>query len=366
MNNDHSNTDLLIIAGHFHLPGKILNIRETGEGHINDTFLVETDAQQTFILQRINHRIFSNVHGLMDNIDRVCRHINEMGQSPSTKGKLIAPQIIEDLSGRLFHVDKNGNFWRCMTYIHHQPPKEIDVNIALEGGKAIGRFQKVLSTLPGERLHETIPNFHNLNLRLKALHEAIQNDPAGRLGEVLHLTEAIQKREEEMLQLHRLESEGKVPVRVAHNDTKINNVLFDNQGKAIALIDLDTVMNGSVLYDFGDAIRTLCNTAREDESRLALVRFRFDLFEAFASGYLKETKEMLEPIELEYLAFSCKLLTYIMAVRFLTDYLNGDVYFKTRSPMHNMHRASNQLRLLEGIEYDYPAMQQAIGRLANR
>lgn len=364
MNNDHSNTDLLIIAGHFHLPGKILNIRETGQGHINDTFLMETDAGQTFILQRINHRIFSNVHGLMDNIGRVCRHINEMGQSPSTKGKLIAPQIKEDLSGRLFHVDKYGNFWRCMTYIHHQPPKEIDINIALEGGKAIGRFQKILSTLPGDRLHETIPNFHNLDLRLKALHEAIQKDVAGRLGEVLHMTDAIQRREEEMLQLHQLESEGKIPNRVAHNDTKINNVLFDDQDRAIALIDLDTVMCGSVLYDFGDAIRTLCNSTQEDESRLSLVRFRFDFFEAFAAGYLRETKEMLEPVEIEYLAFSCKLLTFIMAVRFLTDFLNGDVYFKTRSPMHNMHRASNQLRLLEGIEYDYPAMQQAIGRLA--
>ncbi|MCE1201771.1 MAG: aminoglycoside phosphotransferase family protein [Bacteroidia bacterium] len=366
MNNDHSNTDLLIIVGHFHLPGKILNIRETGEGHINDTFLVETDAGQSFILQRINHRIFCNVHGLMDNIDRVCSHINLFAKLHPEGQQLIAPQIVAESSGALFHSDENGNFWRCMTYIHHQPPKEIDVNIALEGGKAIGRFQKILSTLPGERLHETIPNFHNLNLRLEALHEAIQKDVAGRLGEVLHLTDAIQKREEEMLQLHRLESEGKIPVRVVHNDTKLNNVLFDNQGKAIALIDMDTVMNGSVLYDFGDAIRTLCNTTYEDESRLALVRFRFDLFEAFAAGYLLETKEILEPIEIEYLAFSCKLLTYIMAVRFLTDYLNGDVYFKTRSPMHNMHRASNQLRLLEGIEHDYPAMQQAIGRLANR
>jgi hypothetical protein len=148
MYNDHFNSDFFIIAGHFHLPGKILNIRETGEGHINDTFLLQTDTGKDFILQRINHRIFPNVPGLMDNIGRVCRHINEMSQRTSAKGKLIAPLIIEDLSGRLFHVDKDGNFWRCMTYIHHQPPKEIDVNIASEGGKYFLHCQATDYTKP--------------------------------------------------------------------------------------------------------------------------------------------------------------------------------------------------------------------------
>lgn len=230
----------------------------------------------------------------------------------------------------------------------------------MEGGKAIGMFQTILSTLPGNQLYETIPDFHNLKMRLKALYKAVEENNSGRLKQVEKEVDFIFAREDELLRIHKLEFNGLIPIRVTHNDTKFNNILFDKGRSAVAIVDLDTVMNGSVLYDFGDAIRTLCNTAVEDESDLTKVNFNKKLFEAFVNGYLSITSATLKHVEVDLLAFSCKLLTYIMAVRFLTDFLNGDVYFKVKSQIHNYQRAANQLKFLECIEKDFKWMEKVV------
>lgn len=354
------------VVRNFAIEGNVLSFEKLGEGHINDTFLITSDSGIRYVLQRINHQIFKNVPALMHNISRVCEHINQAGRQFATDKTLVVPEIIPTLNGLPFFSDTYGNCWRCMSYIPHQPVETITPGIAHEGGRAIGLFQKILSTLPGERLSDTIPNFHNLRLRLDALHLAWDANPADRRSNALAQFEALRSRETEMLRIHVLETEGRLPMRVVHNDTKLNNVLFNEKGIAIAIVDLDTVMSGSVLYDFGDAVRTLCNTAREDETDLTLVGFNQALFDAFAEGYLSQTSGMLRPVELRHLAFSCRLLPYIMAVRFLTDFLNGDIYFKTNSPMQNLHRASNQIRFMECIENSYPGLEQSISRYCGK
>ncbi len=350
----------------FSISTKIESITPTGEGHINDTFLVKTeDLSQTFILQKINHKIFRDVEGLMENIARVTSHINRKNSANPNAFKLCAPELILADDRRTFIQDKMGNYWRCYTHIAHFPSKSSSKSQAIEGGKAIGEFQFMLTDLAGGKLNDTIPDFHNAKLRLDNLHRVLSANPANRVDLVERELEKLFLREQEMLQVYFLEQKGLIPLRITHNDTKFNNILFDENQKAVAIIDLDTVMNGSILYDFGDAVRTLCNTAAEDEADLAKVNFDLELFESFANGYLSESLSFLENIEIEYLAFSCKLLTYVMAVRFLTDFLAGDVYFKTKHPLHNFQRAVNQLRLLECMERDFEQMEAVIRRAIN-
>jgi Ser/Thr protein kinase RdoA (MazF antagonist) len=345
----------------FSISAKIESITPTGEGHINDTFLVKTkDISQNFILQKINHKIFRDVDGLMENIARVTSHINRKKSTNPASYKLCAPELILTDDRRTFTQDKMENCWRCYTYIPHFPSQRTSKSQAFEGGKAIGEFQSMLTDLPGGKLRDTIPDFHNAKMRLENLHHALSSNLVNRVEQAIKELEKLSCREQEMLQVYFLEQKGMIPVRITHNDTKFNNILFDENQKAVAIIDLDTVMNGSILYDFGDAVRTLCNTAAEDEADLSKVNFDLELFESFTSGYLSESLSFIQNIELEYLAFSCKLLTYIMAVRFLTDFLAGDVYFKTKHPLHNYHRAVNQLKLLECMERDFEQMEEVI------
>ena len=355
-----SSFDFFDVINNFSIEDKILKIETIGEGHINDTFFLKTNTNRNYLLQRINHLIFKEVEALMDNISRVTSHINQSNLSNSAKAILRAPTVIFTKDNKSFFLDIFGNYWRCYTYIPHEPIKRITPAIAMEGGKAIGMFQTILSTLPGNQLYETIPDFHNLKMRLKALYKAVEENNSGRLKQVEKEVDFIFAREDELLRIHKLESNGLIPIRVTHNDTKFNNILFDKGRSAVAIVDLDTVMNGSVLYDFGDAIRTLCNTAVEDESDLTKVNFNKRLFEAFVNGYLSVTSATLKHVEVDLLAFSCKLLTYIMAVRFLTDFLNGDVYFKVKSQIHNYQRAANQLKFLECIEKDFTWMEKVV------
>ncbi len=231
---------------------------------------------------------------------------------------------------------------------------------AFEGGRIIGRFQSMLADLPGEPLHETIPDFHNIVRRLEAFHRVIENDPAGRVTSVTKEIGEIVKREEEMKVIIRLGEEGRIPLRITHNDTKFNNILFDANGRALCIIDLDTVMPGYVHYDFGDAIRTATNRADEDSEDLSSVSMDIEIYRAYAEGYLSGARNTLNSTEIEYLAFAPKLLTYIMATRFLTDYIDGDNYYKIRYPQHNLQRNRVQLALLADMEAQYETMVQII------
>jgi len=234
---------------------------------------------------------------------------------------------------------------------------------AYEGGKAIGRFQAMLADLPGAPLFETIPFFHDIEKRLDTFFRSMKSDPANRVAEVSAEIDFVLRRSEEMKVILRLGREGKIPLRITHNDTKFNNILLDNNDKALCVIDLDTVMPGYVHYDFGDAIRTAANSAAEDEEDLAKIKMDIRLFEAYTEGYLSETRSTLNETEKEYLAFAPRLITFIMALRFLTDYIDGDHYYKIHHEHHNLQRARSQFRLVESMEEQYGEMREIIRKM---
>ena len=234
---------------------------------------------------------------------------------------------------------------------------------AFEGGRAIGRFQALLADMPGKPLHETIPSFHDVEKRIDSFMETLKKDPSGRVKETVRETDFILKRADDMKIIQRLGKEAKIPVRITHNDTKFNNILFDENDKSLCIIDLDTVMPGYFHSDFGDAIRTGANIAAEDENDLSKIKMDINLFGAYAKGYLFETNKTLNAIEKEYLAFAPLLMTYEQALRFLTDYIDGDIYYRIHHEHHNIQRTRAQIKLLESMEQQYGDMKGIIRKL---
>jgi hypothetical protein len=352
----------------FDVNGTFLNGEPYGNGHIHDTFRIETaeEDKDDYILQRLNNRIFKNIPGLQHNIERVTVHLrNRLRAIPGSDIKRECLSLVPSVDGKSWIVDGNGNSWRMYIFIkNHRTYNVVDsTGKAFEGGKAIGRFQAMLSDMQGEPLFETIPWFHDIEKRLETFNLTIHNDPAGRVGMVGNEIKQVLDRAEEMKIILRLGKEGKIPLRITHNDTKFNNILLDENDKALCVIDLDTVMPGYVHYDFGDAIRTATNTASEDEGDLAKVNMNIDLFRAYSEGFLSETGSTLNDIEKEYLAFAPRLITYTIALRFLTDFIDGDNYFKIHHEFHNLQRARAQLRLVASMEEQFSEMQKIIKKL---
>jgi hypothetical protein len=339
-----------------------------GSGHIHDTFLIETSEKDkdNYILQRLNNEVFRNIPELQENIERVTVHMQrKLLLVPGADVKRECLTMVPAKNGKSWIVDEKGNYWRMFIFISDNRSYDIvdSPDKAYEGGKAIGRFQALLADLPGKPLHETIPSFHDVEKRIQSFRKTLKNDPVGRVKETTIETDSILKRANDMRVIQRLGREGKIPVRITHNDTKFNNILFDMNGKSLCLIDLDTVMPGYFHSDFGDAIRTGANIAAEDEIDLSKIRMDIDLFSAYARGYLSETINTLNIIEKKYLAFAPLLLTYEQGLRFLTDYLDGDRYYRIHHEHHNLQRARAQFRLLESMEEQYPAMQNIIKKL---
>jgi len=360
--------DLKDIFEQFTADGTFMKGEPYGSGHIHDTFRIETveKDKDDYILQRLNSKIFTNIPELQHNIERVTIHLrNKLSSIPGSDIKRECLKLIQAKDGNTWITDKNGNFWRMYIFIsNHHSYNVVDSPFkAFEGGKAIGRFQAMLADMPGGPLYETIPWFHNIEKRLEAFVSKIKEDPAGRVGSLGYEIDQIMERAEEMKVILRLGKEGSIPLRITHNDTKFNNILLDENDKALCVIDLDTVMPGYVHYDFGDAIRTGTNTATEDENDLSRVRMDINLFKAYSEGYLSETVQTLNEAEKEYLAFAPRLITYTIAVRFLTDYIDGDNYFKIHHKLHNLQRTRAQLRLVMSMEEQYEAMRSIIRRL---
>jgi len=360
--------DIREIFGHFFAEGTFNNAALSGSGHIHDTYLVSTSEKDTdnYILQRLNNKVFRNIPSLQENIDRVTRHIrSKLSAIPASDPKRECLTLIPAVDGKSWLEYSDGSYWRMFVYIKdHRSYDVVDTPVkAFEGGRAIGRFQAMLADLPGKPLNETIPDFHNIEKRLVKFIANVKADSVGRVSGVSADIDSIMKRADSMKTILHLGEQGKIPLRITHNDTKFNNILFDLNDKALCVIDLDTVMPGYVHYDFGDAIRTAANTAAEDETELSRISMDIKLFEAYARGYISETRDTLNATEEEFLAFAPGLITYTMAVRFLTDYLEGDVYYKIHNPDHNLQRARAQIRLVESMEEQYMDMQRIIEKL---
>lgn len=338
----------------FSLPVEMTEWKPFGHGHINDTYLVKTaEHVPDFILQRKNHMVFKNVPGMMNNIVLATNHIRKKllaAGEQETDRKVMT--YLSDAANNYYVCDEEGNFWTLFLFVKgsHGIEEVTNPSQAYSAGQAFGHFQYQLSDLPGNLMIETIPNFHNGKFRLKQFEDAISDNAAGRVAEMKTVIDGILARAAEMTQLQEWLDKGEIPLRITHNDTKINNVLYDEQDNILCIIDLDTVMPGTALFDFGDAIRTLGNTASEDEPVLEKINFNREYYKAFAEGYLAESRKFLTAKEVENLAFSCQYMVWEQGMRFLTDYLNGDTYYKIAYPDHNKVRTLAQMRYLEVMD----------------
>jgi Ser/Thr protein kinase RdoA (MazF antagonist) len=359
--------DPLSIARRFALQGRPCSAEPYGSGHINDTFRVETGApgQSAYLLQWINHHVFRDPPSLMTNMRRVSEHlkarIRRAGGDPSRE----AVTVVSATDGKDYAQDKAGGYWRMLTFVSgtHSYDQVENPAVARETGRGFGGFQNLLSDFDGASLVETIPRFHDMEWRLENLDAALSKDPVGRKSGLARETDFVNQRRHEMVRLFRMAKTGELPVRVTHNDTKVNNILFDSEQRALCVIDLDTVMPGIVHYDFGDAVRTATNTAAEDEPNVERVASDPRLFDAFAEGFLRELAPRLSNREVETLVLAAPYMTFIMGVRFLTDYLEGDTYYKIHRPSQNIERARAQFRLVASMESQREERNATIRRL---
>ena len=352
------------IVSLFDITGTVGEVKPLGEGLINDTYKVVTvEADKPdYVLQHINNSIFENVGMLMDNILAVTTHIRKKLEAQGTADidRKVLTFIPLKEGGKYYHLHSDGSYWRIMLFIPDAVTKTaVTPESSFEVGETFGNFQAMLADIPTP-LGETIPNFHNMEFRLQQLRDAVKEDRAGRVAEVKDLLEEIEKRADEMCKGERLHREGKLPKRICHCDTKVDNMMFDRDGNVLCVIDLDTVMPNFVFSDFGDFLRSAANTGKEDDKDLDNVNFNMDIFKSFAEGYLKSARSFLTPVEVENLPYAAKLFPYMQAVRFLADYLNGDTYYKTAYPGHNLVRTRAQFKLLQSAEAQEAEMQAFI------
>lgn len=339
---------------HFQLDGSPISSERYGSGHINETYLVITDKETWYILQKINHFVFRDVDKLMRNIAAVTRHLAKEDQDPRH-----VLTIVPTKEGKDYLHDEDG-YWRMYIFVTDSlcldRPETVEDFCA--SAEAFGRFQKSLVTFPAETLHETIPHFHDTPVRFSALEKAIKEDVMGRAKDVQQEISFALNHKQDCGFLMNLLAEGKLPLRVTHNDTKLNNVLLDNVTRApLCVIDLDTVMPGLAANDFGDSIRFGANTAAEDERDLDKVRFSLPLYEAYSRAFLAACGGNLTPTEIATLPMGAKLMTFECGIRFLADYLQGDQYFHIKYPDHNLVRCRTQFKLVAEMETHWQDMQ---------
>lgn len=358
------------ILSHFALSGAFSSFTPIGCGHINDTLCVtyaDAGGDTRYILQRINTHVFRTPDQLMENVANVtaylARILRERGCDPD-RGTLT---VFPTTDGALYHRTDAGDCWRVYNYIEGTYTLQSigDPQDFQRSGEAFGNFQKLLADYPSDTLYETIPRFHDTASRFADFRKAVEADAVGRAHTVRREIDFVLQREADTHVLVDLLRKGELPLRVTHNDTKLNNILFDNETKeGICVVDLDTVMPGLALYDFGDSIRFGASTAAEDEPDLDKVRFSMELYDAYTRGYLSAAADSLTATEIEYLPFSAKLMTLECGMRFLTDYLQGDTYFRVDYPEHNLVRCRTQFALVEQMEAQMPQMQAETAAIA--
>ena len=352
--------------------GKMAECCRYGHGHINDTFYVRTEdggEEHAYILQRMNRDVFKDPVSLMRNIKGVTsflrREIEKEGGDPLRETLNLVPTK----DGADYYVDSDGEFWRSYLFIagatcYDAVEKPEDF---YQSAKAFGRFQRQLSSYPAKELAETIPNFHNTPARLETFKRAVEEDVCGRASAVRAEIQFVLDRAGEAGAAMEMLAAGKLPLRVTHNDTKLNNIMIDDAtGEALCIIDLDTIMPGLSIFDFGDSIRFGANTAAEDEPDASKAGLSLPLFDIYTKGYLDGSQNSLAKEEIEMLPVGAKLMTYECGTRFLTDYLQGDIYFKISHEKHNLDRCRTQFALVADMEKKWDEMKEIVGRYSGR
>ena len=353
------------ILSQFLMEGKVESVKPLGNGLINDTFRVVTEGDAPdYVLQRINNNIFTDVDLLQHNIEAVTGHIRrklEAAGADDIDRKVL--RFVPTQQGKTYYLDNEGRYWRVSVFIPDAVTYEqVDPTSSRNAGKAFGEFESMLVDLP-EQLGETIPDFHNMELRARQLQEAIEQDKAGRVAGVADIIADLQKDMHEMCKAERLFREGKLPKRICHCDTKVNNMMYDKQGNVLCVIDLDTVMPSFVFSDYGDFLRTGANFVAEDDPKIENVGFNQDIFRAFTEGYIESARSFLTPVEVENLPYAVALFPFMQCVRFFADYLNGDTYYKIAYPEHNLVRTRNQQALYHRVTDNYDMMDNFIRTL---
>ena len=361
---------LLSVSRHFRIYGELLHAEPCKVGHINETYTATYEqggVPVRYIHQRINHDVFKEPAQVMDNLQRVTAHLrsklSERGVRDMTRRALT---LIPAQDGRSFYRSPDGEYWRTFVFIERVRTFESveSAEQAYEAGKAFGEFQHLLVDLPGGRLHDTIPHFHNTRKRFESLQKAVREDRVNRASAAKVEIEWVLAHENLCDTILRAMASKKIPERITHNDTKFNNVMLDvATGKAMCVVDLDTVMPGCALYDFGDMVCTTTSPTLEDERDLSKVKMQMPTFKKLAEGYLSTAGNFLNKSEKGLMAFSGKLITFEIGIRFLTDFLSGDNYFRIHRPDHNLDRCRTQFKLVESIEQQEKAMQKFVDGL---
>ena len=326
--------------------------KELTSGHINDTFFIESTSSRDFVLQRINSFVFKKAKELILNKDLVSNHIQKkLAHLPSEELYKRVLLFVNAKSGKPYFKDEDGNYWNMTIFIDGSKTFERVTNeeIAFEGGKLYGEFLNLANGINTNDIVDIIPNFHEMSFRYEQFYESLENANSERLNLASESIQQVKDLKEEMHILENLKNSGQIPLSITHNDTKISNALFDDQNKGLCVIDTDTVMVGIIHYDFGDAIRTICNSAYEDEKDLTKVKFNIGFYQAFTKGFLKSYHSKLSELDVQHFALAAKTITFIMGLRMLTDFLNNDVYYKTKYDLHNLVRAKNQFKLVDEI-----------------
>ncbi len=359
------------IADQFAIEGQYTRGEEVKSGHINSTYLVTYELEdgecRRYILQRINEKVFKDPLAVMRNVECVTSHINwkVLRRKRNLGGQTLS--LYPHKTGRFYGYGEGGGIWRCYNYLEGCQTHDVVENTrqAFEAGHAFGSFQDLVSDLPPDEIVETIPDFHDTRRRYQTLMEAVERDSCGRVGEVQMELEFVRRNEDVVDRLLRLKEKGDLPLRITHNDTKINNVLFYMEtDEAVCVIDLDTVMPGLSLYDFGDLVRTATNPAAEDERDLGKVEMSIRVFESLVEGYLAAAGKILNEAEIAQMAFSGRLISIELGMRFLTDHLDGDRYFRVHRENQNLDRARTQLCLARQIEEREEEMNRFVLKVA--
>ena len=347
----------------FDFGAPVTDTQRYGSGHINDTFCVlcrcPDGGERRYILQRVNTTVFPDIESLMDNIVRITEHLASQIRRSGGDRDRETLQVLPTVQGKPYYTDSEGGCWRVYPFIEGSSCyQQADTpELFEESARSFGRFQRLLSDFPAETLHETIPHFHDTEDRLRRLKLSISQDTAGRTAQCEEEIRFALTREKDCSAALQAQRDGILPIRVTHNDTKLNNILMDaSTGKGLCIIDLDTTMPGLSINDFGDSIRFGANHSTEDEKDLSKVNFDISLFEAYTRGFLEGTDGSLTPAEVEYLPWGARLMTLECGIRFLTDYLDGDTYFHTTYPGQNLDRCRTQFKLVRDMEDQFDAM----------